>query len=120
MSANCLEKHRRTSMCRMNLQQTSCLLLLKVIYHLGKLYGGGVVATLSIVFLGIFWKSIFKRQKNLSPLFFSRFEFWFVCAHHGRLIFIGSVFALSATSFLLPEKKGCKETGHRIAFLPKR
>jgi len=38
-----------TSMCRMNLQQTSCLLLLKVIHHLGKLNGGVVVAGVSIV-----------------------------------------------------------------------
>jgi len=30
--------------------------------------------------------------------------------------FISGVFALSATSFLLPEKKGGKETGHRVAF----
>jgi len=29
----------------MNLQQTSCLLLLKVVHHLGKLNGGGVAAT---------------------------------------------------------------------------
>ena len=29
-----------TSLCRMNLQQTSCLLLLKVIHGLGKLNGG--------------------------------------------------------------------------------
>jgi hypothetical protein len=38
-----------TSVCRMNLQQTSCLLLLKVIHRLGKLNGGGVVATLNLV-----------------------------------------------------------------------
>jgi len=31
----------------MNLQQTSCLLLLKVLNCLGKLNGGGVVAALS-------------------------------------------------------------------------
>jgi len=48
----------------MNLQQTSCLLLLKVTYRLGKLYGGGAVATSSIVFLGILFKSVFKRQKT--------------------------------------------------------
>ncbi|WP_160060319.1 hypothetical protein [Psychromonas sp. L1A2] len=62
----------------------------------------------------------FLKGKKSKPTLFSRFEFWFVCAHHGRLIFIGSVFALSATPFLLPEKKGCKETGHRITFLSKR
>jgi len=37
-----------TSVCRMNLQQTSCLLLLKVIHRLGKLNGGKVVAALGI------------------------------------------------------------------------
>jgi len=31
---------------------------------LGKLYGGGAVATSSIVFLGILFKSVFKRQKT--------------------------------------------------------
>jgi len=44
------------------------------------------------------------------------FEAWLVCARRGFLIFISGGFALSATSFLLPEKKGGKETGHRIAF----
>ena len=39
-----------TSVCRMNLQQTSCLLLLKVIHRLGKLNGEVVAATLGIVF----------------------------------------------------------------------
>jgi len=48
----------------MNLQQTSCLLLLKVIYRLGKLNGGGVVATLSIIFLGILWKVYLKGKKQ--------------------------------------------------------
>jgi hypothetical protein len=40
-----------TSLCRMNLQQTSCLLLLKVIHCLGKLNGGDVAAALSKVSL---------------------------------------------------------------------
>jgi len=66
----------------MNLQQTSCLLLLKVIYRLGKLSGRGVVATLNIVFVEDLWIN-FLKGKNISPLFFSRFEFCFVCAHPG-------------------------------------
>jgi len=37
----------------MNLQQTSCLLLLKVIPYLGKLNGGGIVPVLSVVYVFI-------------------------------------------------------------------
>jgi len=47
----------------MNLQQTSCLLLLKAIYRLGKLYGAEVVATLSIVFLEGLWIIFLKDKK---------------------------------------------------------
>jgi len=48
------------SMRRMNLQQTSCLLLLKGIHHLGKLNGGDVVAAQNIVIkLSYFYITLF-------------------------------------------------------------
>ncbi|TEW51675.1 hypothetical protein [Psychromonas algicola] len=59
-----------TSLCRMNLQQTSCLLLLKVIHRLGKLNGGDVVAALSKVLLPIEQlHSVFLHEKGFIFLF---------------------------------------------------
>jgi len=61
----------------MNLQQTSCLLLLKVLNCLGKLNGGGVVAALIFDSLALFVAGFSVPEGKML--------FWLCCLRLARL-----------------------------------